>query len=47
MQIVSAAYKKAMRKPNRNRGYITARIGIISSIAQNNIVASEIGRAHV
>lgn len=41
MQIVSAAYKKAMRKPNRNRGYITARIGIISSIAQNNIVASE------
>lgn len=41
MQTVSAAYKKAMRKPNRNRGYITARIGIISSIAQNNIVASE------
>lgn len=41
MQTVSAAYKKAMRDPFRNRGYITARIGIISSTAQNNIVASE------
>lgn len=39
MQNVSEAYKKAMREPIRNRGYITARIGIISSIAQENVVA--------
>ncbi len=41
MQNVSAAYKKAMRQPFRNRGYITARIGIISSTAQDNVVAKE------
>lgn len=41
MQNVSAAYKKAMRQPMRNRGYITARIGIISSTAQDNVVAKE------
>lgn len=41
MQNVSAAYKKAMRQPCRNRGYITARIGIISSTAQDNVVAKE------
>lgn len=41
MQNVSAAYKKAMRQPFRNRGYITARIGIISSVAQDNVVAKD------
>lgn len=39
MQQVSSAYKLAMRQPYRNRGYITARIGIISSTAQDNVVA--------
>jgi hypothetical protein len=41
MQNVSAEYKKAMRLPIRNRGYITARIGIVSSKAQDNVVAEE------
>lgn len=40
MQNVSEAYKKAMKQPMRNRGYISARIGIVSSTAQNNIVAN-------
>ena len=41
MQKASAAYKNAMKKPYRNRAYITARIGIISSVAQDNVVAEE------
>lgn len=39
MQKASAAYKKAMKQPIRNRAYINARIGIVSSVAQNNVVA--------
>ena len=41
MQKASAEYKAAMKKPSRNRAYITARIGIISSVAQDNVVAEE------
>lgn len=41
MQKASAAYKNAMKKPYRNRAYITARIGIVSSVAQDNVVAEE------
>jgi hypothetical protein len=41
MQNVSSDYKKMMQMPIRNRGYISARIGIISSVAQENIEASE------
>ena len=37
MQKASAAYKKAMKQPIRNRAYINARIGIVSSVAQNNV----------
>lgn len=36
MQNASAAYKMAMKAPNRNRGYIKARIGIINKDAQKN-----------
>lgn len=39
MQNVSSDYKKMMQLPIRNRGYISARIGIISSVAQENIEA--------
>lgn len=39
MQKASAAYKKAMKQPIRNRAYINARIGIVSSVVQNNVVA--------
>lgn len=41
MQTVSKAYKKAMQLPVRNRAYITARIGIVSSVAQDNVIADE------
>jgi hypothetical protein len=41
MQNVSQDYKKMMQLPIRNRGYISARIGIISSTAQENIEALE------
>lgn len=41
MQNVSAAYKKSMRSPNRNRGYIKVRIGIINSKAQDNVGAKD------
>lgn len=41
MQNVSAAYKRAMQLPVRNRAYITARIGIVSSAAQNNVIADD------
>lgn len=41
MQKASRAYKTAMKKPLRNRACITARIGIISSVAQDNVVADE------
>lgn len=41
MQKVSKAYKEAMKKPMRNRGYIKATIGIINSDAQRNVRAPE------
>ena len=41
MQNVSQDYKKMMQLPIRNRGYISARIGIISSTAQENKEALE------
>ena len=41
MQNVSKEYKDAMKKPFRNRGYISARIGIVSSIATENIIADD------
>lgn len=41
MQKVSAEYKKAMQQPLRNRGYIQARIGIVSSTAQDNVMAND------
>lgn len=42
MQNASAAYKMAMKKPNRNRGYIKVRIGIINKDAQKNVGARDI-----
>ena len=39
MQNASKQYKESMRKPFRNRGYISARIGIVSSVATDNIIA--------
>ena len=41
MQNASKEYKDAMKKPFRNRGYISARIGIVSSIATENIIADD------
>lgn len=41
MQDASAAYKKAMKNPHRNRGYIKARIGIINREAQKNASAED------
>ena len=41
MQNVSKEYKDAMKKPFRNRGYISARIGIVSSIATENVLADD------
>lgn len=39
MQNASAAYKKAMKEPFRNRGYIKVRIGVINKEAQKNVRA--------
>lgn len=39
MQNASSEYKQGMRLPFRNRGYIQARIGIVSSTAQSSVVA--------
>lgn len=41
MQNVSLAYKNSMRHPDRNRGYIKVRIGIINSKAQENVGAKD------
>ena len=41
MQNASADYKIAMKKPNRNRGYIKARIGVINKEAQKNVSAKD------
>lgn len=41
MQDASAAYKKAMKAPFRNRGYIKVRIGIINKEAQKNVRADK------
>lgn len=41
MQNASAAYKMAMKKSNRNRGYIKVRIGIINKDAQKNVGARD------
>lgn len=41
MQNASAAYKMAMKNPNRNRGYIKVRIGIINKDAQKNVGARD------
>ena len=41
MQIVSKAYKEAISKPMRNRGYIKVSIGVINSDAQKSISAED------
>lgn len=41
MQNASAAYKKAMKDPLRNRGYIKAKIGVINKEAQKTVTAKD------
>lgn len=41
MQLVSEAYKEAMKQPFRNRAYIRVSIGVVNSDAQNNASLDE------
>lgn len=41
MQLASKEYIEAMKKPNRNRGYIKVTIGVVNSDAQNSAVLDD------